>query len=80
MPALAALGGAVAIWRRHARVGWLLVPAAILFLAFMGLQDRYFGRWLLPIFPIACLLAAYFAFLLVGADCSCTRGSALRAR
>jgi hypothetical protein len=27
----------------------------------MGLQDRYFGRWLLPIFPIACLLAAYFA-------------------
>jgi hypothetical protein len=58
-PALAALGGAVAIWRRDARIGWLLVPAPILFLAFMGLQDRYFGRWLLPIFPIACLLAAY---------------------
>jgi hypothetical protein len=65
VPAFAALGGAVAIWRRHARVGWLLVPAAILFLAFMGLQDRYFGRWLLPIFPIACLLAAYFAFVLI---------------
>ncbi|HTA96635.1 MAG TPA: glycosyltransferase family 39 protein [Solirubrobacteraceae bacterium] len=63
-PALAALGGAITIWRRHARIGWLLVPAAILFLGFMGLQDRYFGRWLLPIFPIACLLAAYFAFLL----------------
>jgi 4-amino-4-deoxy-L-arabinose transferase-like glycosyltransferase len=64
-PALAALGGAIAIWRRHARIGWLLVPAAILFLAFMGLQDRYFGRWLLPIFPIACLLGAYFASLVV---------------
>jgi 4-amino-4-deoxy-L-arabinose transferase-like glycosyltransferase len=64
-PALAAIGGAVAIWRRDARVGWLLVPASILFLGFMGLQDRYFGRWLLPIFPIACLLAAYFAFVLV---------------
>ncbi len=61
VPALAALGGAIAIWRRRARIGWLLVPAAILFLGFMGLQDRYFGRWLLPIFPIACLLAAYFA-------------------
>jgi 4-amino-4-deoxy-L-arabinose transferase-like glycosyltransferase len=64
-PALAALGGAVAIWRRNApvdlrSVGWLLVPAPILFLAFMGLQDRYFGRWLLPIIPIVCLLAAYF--------------------
>jgi hypothetical protein len=64
-PALAALGGAVAIWRRDARTGWLLVPAPLLFLAFMGLQDRYFGRWLLPIFPIACLLAAYFARELV---------------
>ncbi len=65
VPALAALGGAITIWRRHARIGWLLVPAAILFLAFMGLQDRYFGRWLLPIFPIACVLAAYFASQLV---------------
>jgi 4-amino-4-deoxy-L-arabinose transferase-like glycosyltransferase len=63
-PALAALGGALAIWRRDARAGWLLVPAPILFLGFMGLQDRYFGRWLLPIFPIVCLLAAYFAFAL----------------
>jgi hypothetical protein len=65
LPALAALGGAIAIWWRSARTGWLLVPAAILFLAFMGLQDRYFGRWLLPIFPIACVLAAFFALDLV---------------
>lgn len=67
VPALAALGGTITIWRRHARIGWLLVPAAILFLAFMGLQDRYFGRWLLPIFPIACLLAAFFGLTLVDA-------------
>ncbi|HTD57571.1 MAG TPA: glycosyltransferase family 39 protein [Solirubrobacteraceae bacterium] len=60
VPSLAAFGGAIAIWRRNARLGWFLVPASILFLAFMGLQDRYFGRWLLPIFPIACLLAAFF--------------------
>jgi 4-amino-4-deoxy-L-arabinose transferase-like glycosyltransferase len=67
LPALAALGGAITIWRHDARIGWMLVPAPILFLAFMGLQDRYFGRWLLPIFPIACLLAAYFALMLLTA-------------
>jgi hypothetical protein len=65
VPALAALGGAVTIWRHERRLGWLLVPAAVLFLIFMGVQGRYFGRWLLPIFPIACLLAAFFAVELV---------------
>jgi 4-amino-4-deoxy-L-arabinose transferase-like glycosyltransferase len=69
-PALAALGGAVAVWRREQRLGWLLVPAPLLYLAFMGLQGRYFGRWLLPIFPILCLLAAFFALWLVGAVAS----------
>jgi Dolichyl-phosphate-mannose-protein mannosyltransferase len=64
VPALAALGGALSVWRVQRRVGWLLVPAALLFLAFMGLQGRYFGRWLLPIFPILCLLAACFAWQL----------------
>jgi 4-amino-4-deoxy-L-arabinose transferase-like glycosyltransferase len=64
IPALAALGGALSVWRVQRRLGWLLVPAALLFLAFMGLQGRYFGRWLLPIFPILCLLAACFAWQL----------------
>jgi len=73
IPALAALGGALAIWRRDARVGWLLVGAPILFLAFMGLQDRYFGRWLLPIFPILCVLAAFFAVFMVRAAISHAR-------
>lgn len=63
-PALAALGGALAIWRHERRLGWLLVPAALLFVAFMGLQGRYFGRWLMPIFPIACLLGAFFVWQL----------------
>ena len=65
VPALAALGGAVAIWRRRPQLGWMLVPAPLLFLAFMGLQGRYFGRWLLPIFPILSLLAAFFAVEIV---------------
>jgi Dolichyl-phosphate-mannose-protein mannosyltransferase len=60
VPALAALGGALSVWRSQPRLGWLLVPAPLLFLAFMGLQGRYFGRWLMPILPILCLLAAFF--------------------
>jgi Dolichyl-phosphate-mannose-protein mannosyltransferase len=59
-PSLAALGGAIAVWRHERRVGWLLVPSVVLFLAFMGTEGRYFGRWLMPIIPIACLLAAFF--------------------
>jgi hypothetical protein len=66
-PTLFALGGALAIWRSRPRLGWMLVPAPLAFLAFMGLQGRYFGRWLLPIFPILCLLAAYFAVRLARA-------------
>ena len=66
-PALAALAGVVLVWRRETALGWVLVPAPLLFLAFMGLQGRYFGRWVLPVFPIACLLAALSVTMLVGA-------------
>src|SRR6202035_5796549 len=65
-PTLAALAGSLTVWRSRRAVGWLLVPAPLLFLAFMGLQGRYFGRWLLPIFPIVCLLAAFFALQAAG--------------
>ena len=37
------------------RIALVLVPAPVVFILFMGMQDRYFGRYLLPIFPIACL-------------------------
>ncbi len=67
VPALAALAGALTIWRSEQKLGWLLVPGPVLFLAFMGLQGRYFGRWLLPILPILSLLAAFFALYLAAA-------------
>jgi len=35
------------------------VPAPILYVLFMGTQERYFGRWLMPVFPILCLIAAW---------------------
>ncbi len=62
VPSLAAAGGAIALWwdRPRRRLILVLALAPLLFLAFMGLQGRYFGRWLLPIFPMLCLLAAYF--------------------
>lgn len=73
VPALAALGGAVTVWRSERALWWLLVPAALAFLAFMGLQGRYFGRWLLPIFPILCLLAASFTAQLARAGIQLAR-------
>jgi len=87
VPAIAALAGAVMVWWRdrsrrtlavgeHPRsgqqLGWLLVPAPLLYLLFMGSEGRYFGRWLLPIFPILCLLAAFAAL-------QCARALARRA-
>jgi hypothetical protein len=66
VPALFALGGAIRLLVRERRLALVLLPAPLLFLAFMGLQERYFGRWLLPVLPIAMLLAASFALALAG--------------
>jgi 4-amino-4-deoxy-L-arabinose transferase-like glycosyltransferase len=61
LPALAALGGAVGLSLRRPRLALVLVPAPVAFLVFMGLQDRFFARWLLPVYPMLCLLAAWAA-------------------
>jgi Dolichyl-phosphate-mannose-protein mannosyltransferase len=44
----------------------ILGPAPILYVLFMGTQERFFGRWLLPVFPLVCLLAAYAMVRLAG--------------
>jgi hypothetical protein len=59
VPALAALGGAVLLLVEDRRLALLLIPAVIIFLLFMGSQGRYFGRWLMPVLPLLCLLSAY---------------------
>jgi hypothetical protein len=66
LPALAALGGAVALAVRDWRRALVLLPSILVFLVFMGSQDRFFARWLLPVYPLLCLLAAYGTVLLVG--------------
>jgi len=59
VPALAALLGAVGLWLERRRVMLMFVPALVIYLVFMGVQGRYFGRWLMPVVPLICLLAAY---------------------
>jgi hypothetical protein len=66
LPALAALGGAVALAVRDWRRALVLVPSILVFIVFMGSQDRFFARWLLPVYPLLCLLAAYGTVLLCG--------------
>ena len=59
VPSIAALGGAVRLFFVDRLLFAVLLPATVLFVLFMGLQDRFFGRWLLPVFPIVALLAAF---------------------
>jgi dolichyl-phosphate-mannose-protein mannosyltransferase len=58
VPAIAAAIGALVAFRFDPKKGFFLVPWPVVFIAFMGLQDRYFGRWLLPALPAVALLAA----------------------
>jgi hypothetical protein len=59
VPVLAAVAALPLLWLDEKRLVWLLAPAPIVFVLFMGTQERYFGRWLLPVFPFVCLLAGY---------------------
>jgi hypothetical protein len=76
IPLFAAIGGVVALWRDERRLVAMLAPAPVLFVLFMGSQQRYFGRWLMPVFPMVCLLAAYAMLEL--ADWGSRRAPALR--
>jgi uncharacterized protein (TIGR03382 family) len=67
IPAVAAAAGVVLAVRDNWRIAAVLVPAPVLFLLFMGTQERFFGRWLMPVFPMICLLAAYALVRLAGA-------------
>jgi dolichyl-phosphate-mannose--protein O-mannosyl transferase len=65
-PAVASVVGAVMlVVRRKTTLALVLIPAPIVFIIFMGEQSRYFGRWLMPIFPIVAILAGYAAVELV---------------
>lgn len=57
VPLAAALGGAVRAFALDLRRGLFLVPWPVVFLLYMGAQERFFGRWLLPVFPALAILA-----------------------
>jgi 4-amino-4-deoxy-L-arabinose transferase-like glycosyltransferase len=63
---LAAIGGSILLLvRRRAAMAMVLIPAPIVFVIYMGHQQRYFGRWLMPVFPIVAILGAYGAVALI---------------
>ncbi|HKP89635.1 MAG TPA: glycosyltransferase family 39 protein [Thermoleophilaceae bacterium] len=53
----AAVAGAVLELRRDRLRGLLLVLFPIALFLYMGMQSRYFGRWMLPMYPVLALLA-----------------------
>ncbi|MEA2373672.1 MAG: hypothetical protein QOD53_135 [Thermoleophilaceae bacterium] len=53
----AAIAGAVIELRRNRLRGILLVAFPIALYLYMGAQSRYFGRWMLPMYPVLVLLA-----------------------
>ncbi|MDQ3934268.1 MAG: glycosyltransferase family 39 protein [Actinomycetota bacterium] len=63
---VAALAGAVLEIRRDRWRGLLLVLFPIVLFLYMGSQTRYFGRWLLPMYPVLALLAAVALVRLAG--------------
>ncbi len=65
VPIIAAAIGIGVLLAKDRRMAAVFAPAPIVFLFFMGSQERFFGRWLLPIFPFACILAAFLVIWLV---------------
>jgi hypothetical protein len=64
---VAAIAGAVIEIRRDRWRGALLVLFPIVLFLYLGTQTRYFGRWLLPMYPVLALLAAVALVQLVSA-------------
>jgi hypothetical protein len=61
VPLAAAVAGAVRAFTDDVRRALFLVPWPIVFVLYMGAQERFFGRWLLPAFPPLALLAGLAA-------------------
>jgi Dolichyl-phosphate-mannose-protein mannosyltransferase len=53
----AALAGAVLVLRRDLVRGLMLVAVPLALFAYLAVQSRYFGRWLLPAYPALAMLA-----------------------
>ncbi|MEX2196944.1 MAG: glycosyltransferase family 39 protein [Thermoleophilaceae bacterium] len=56
--AVAALAGLVLEFRRDRARALLLAAFPVALFVYLALQSRYFGRWLLPVYPVLVMLAA----------------------
>lgn len=59
LPLVAAGVGTLLLLRADPRRALLLVAFPIALCLFLGLQARWFGRWLLPVYPVLSVLAGY---------------------
>jgi hypothetical protein len=67
VPLAAALAGAARAFALDLRRALFLVPWPVVFLLYMGAQERFFGRWLLPALPALALLAGLAVVAVVDA-------------
>jgi 4-amino-4-deoxy-L-arabinose transferase-like glycosyltransferase len=74
LPLLAAVAGAVLALRRDWRLALLLVAFPVCFYLYMGAQGRFFGRWMLPIYPALCVLAGYAVVTVAARRAALTAG------
>jgi hypothetical protein len=56
--AVAIIAGMVATVRMKSAARWTLLPAAIAFIVMLAAQNLVWSRWILPLLPLLCLLAA----------------------
>jgi hypothetical protein len=78
-PAILAAAGAVVVSLRDRAAALVLLPGPIVFFAYVGAQERHFARYVMPLFPILCLLAAVGAVWLASAIASRAGWSGRRA-
>jgi len=58
IPAALAVAGGLVLLVRDRLTAFVLLPGPLVFLAYVGTQERHFARYVMPIFPVLCLLAA----------------------
>lgn len=59
VPLLSAAAGVVLALRSERTRGLLLIGFPVALYLYMGTQERFFGRWLLPAYPMLAILAGY---------------------
>ncbi len=58
VPAVLAVAGAAVLLARDRLIALVLLPGPLVFFAYVGTQERHFARYVMPLFPVLCLLAA----------------------